>query len=144
MTIYTLGFVKKKAKEFFAILKENKIEQLVDIRFNNTSQLAGFTKKEDLEYFLKELCNITYSHFEFLAPTKEIRNSYNRNEDWQEYTKKYLNLLREREILKKLDKSFFQKRTCFLCSEPIPDYCHRKLLVDYLKEHWRDIEIIHL
>lgn len=144
MTIYTIGFAKKKAKEFFAILKENRIERLVDIRLNNTSQLVGFTKKEDLEYFLKELANIKYYYFKFLAPTKEMRDSYNENKDWREYTRKYINLLKKREISKKLDRPFFQKKTCFLCSEPLPNYCHRKLLVDYLKKHWGNIKIIHL
>lgn len=74
MKIYTVGFTKKSAKEFFNILKRNKIEQIIDIRLNNTSQLAGFTKKNDLKYFLKELCKIDYKHFNFLAPTKEIRD----------------------------------------------------------------------
>lgn len=72
MKIYTIGFTKKSAKEFFEILKTNNIEQIIDVRLNNTSQLAGFTKKDNLEYFLKELCSIDYCHFIFLAPTKEI------------------------------------------------------------------------
>ncbi len=52
MNIYTIGFTKKSAKEFFEILKKNEIEQVIDIRLNNTSQLSGFAKKNDLKYFL--------------------------------------------------------------------------------------------
>lgn len=144
MKIYTVGFTKKNAKEFFEILKKNKIQQLVDIRLNNTSQLAGFTKKNDLMYFLKELCGIDYYYFEFLAPTKGIRDEYIKGKDWNNYTKRYIDLLDKREILKKLDKKFFEKRTCFLCSESSPEYCHRGLLVEYLKKHWTDVNTANL
>ncbi|MEA3254766.1 MAG: DUF488 domain-containing protein [Candidatus Altiarchaeota archaeon] len=144
MKIYTIGFTKKTAEEFFRILTRNGIEQIVDVRLNNTSQLAGFTKKDDLRYFLKELCDIEYHHFEFLAPTKEIRDRYNKEGNWGIYTEGYINLLDERRILEKLDRPFFKRKTCLLCSESLPDNCHRRLLAEYLKKHWSDVEVIHL
>ena len=144
MKIFTIGFTKKSAKEFFEILKTNNIEQIIDIRLNNTSQLAGFTKKDNLEYFLKELCSIDYCHFIFLAPTKEIRDRYIKSKDWDVYVKKYIELLDNRKVLDKLDKSFFKRKSCFLCSEASADHCHRRLLVEYLKEHWDYVEIVHL
>ncbi len=144
MKIFTIGFTKKSAKEFFEILKTNNIEQIIDIRLNNTSQLAGFTKKDNLEYFLKELCSIDYCHFIFLAPTKEIRDRYIKSKDWDVYIKEYIELLDNRKVLDKLDKSYFNRKSCFLCSEASADHCHRRLLVEYLKEHWDYVEIVHL
>lgn len=144
MKIFTIGFTKKSAKEFFEILKTNNIEQIIDIRLNNTSQLAGFTKKDNLEYFLKELCSIDYFHFIFLAPTKEIRDRYIKSKDWDVYVKEYIELLDTRRVLDKLDKSYFKRKSCFLCSEASADHCHRRLLVEYLKEHWDYVEIVHL
>jgi len=144
MNIYTIGFTKKSAKEFFEILKRNKIEQVVDIRLNNTSQLAGFAKKNDLKYFLKEILNIEYFHFEFLAPTEELREIYPKGNDWNLYVKRFRQLLNDRKILNKLDKPFFEKRTCLLCAESTPENCHRRLLAEYLKENWSDVKIIHL
>lgn len=144
MKIYTIGFTKKSAKDFFELLKKNQIEQIADIRLNNTSQLAAFAKKNDLEYFLKELCNIDYNHFEFLAPTKEIRNQYIKSKDWEVYATEYIELLESRKVLDELDKSFFEKKTCFLCSEATADHCHRGLLAEYLKKHWDGIEVEHL
>lgn len=141
MKIYTIGFTKKTAKEFFQILKDNQIEQLVDIRLNNTSQLAGFTKKRDLEYFLKEITNIDYFYFDFLAPTKELRKLV---DNWPLYTQEYLKLIEERNVLDRLNPEFFQKITVLLCSEPSADKCHRGILTDYLQEHWEDVEVIHL
>ncbi|MDP2766357.1 MAG: DUF488 domain-containing protein, partial [Candidatus Methanoperedens sp.] len=144
MKIYTIGFTQKNAKKFFELLKKNNIKQMIDIRLNNTSQLAGFTKKDDLEFFLKELCGINYHHFKFLAPTKEIRDKYNKGKDWNIYTKEYIELLENRKILDELDKSLFEKRTCFLCTEASADHCHRRLLAEYLKGHWKDVEVEHL
>lgn len=141
MKIYTIGFTKKTAKEFFQILKDNQIEQLVDIRLNNTSQLAGFTKKRDLEYFLKAISNIDYYYFDFLAPTKELRKMV---DNWPLYTREYLKLLDERNVLDHLNPKFFHKRTVLLCSEPLARNCHRGILADYLKEYWENVEIIHL
>jgi len=141
MKIYTIGFTKKTAKEFFQILKDNQIEQLVDIRLNNTSQLAGFTKKRDLEYFLKEISDIDYYYFDYLAPTKELRTMV---DNWPLYTNEYLKLLEERDVLSPLNPEFFQKRTVLLCSEPLAKKCHRGILTDYLQENWEDVEVIHL
>ncbi len=144
MNIYTIGFTGKGAKEFFEILKKNKIEQVVDVRLNNTSQLAGFSKKNDLEYFLEKICNIKYYHFDFLAPTKEIRDMYFKSNGWNLYSQKFIQLLNERNVLNRLDRSFFDKSTCFLCAEPTPEKCHRRLIVEYLREHWEGVEILHL
>ncbi|ATZ61346.2 MAG: DUF488 domain-containing protein [Methanosarcinales archaeon Met12] len=144
MKIYAIGFTKKSAKEFFEVLKRNNIEQIIDIRLNNTSQLAGFTKKDDLVYFLKELCDIDYYHFKFLAPTKEIRDRYIKSKEWDVYANEYIELLESRKVIDKLDKPFFERRTCFLCSEASADHCHRRLLAEYLKEHWDDVKVVHL
>lgn len=140
MKIYTLGFTKKSAAEFFKILRENKIEQIIDVRLNNTSQLAGFTKKKDLEYFLHELGPIEYVHLDILAPNKELRKIKN----WDEYSQKYLELIEKRDILNKIDLDLFKKRSCLLCSEPLAEDCHRSILADYLKKHGKNIQVVHL
>ena len=62
MTVYTMGFAQKNAEHFFELLKKNNVEMLVDIRLNNKSQLAGFTKGQDLKYFLKAICSCEYRH----------------------------------------------------------------------------------
>jgi len=143
MEIYTIGFAGKTAREFFEVLKANGIQQVADVRLNNTSQLAGFTKKSDLEYFLKN-CGIDYYHLEFLAPTKEIRDAYNQGKDWSRYVTDYTHLLDERQVMKKLDEEFFRKKTCLLCSEAEPQKCHRRLIAEYLKKSWPGIQIVHI
>jgi len=144
MRIYTIGFTKKSAQEFFDTLRRNNIKQIVDIRLSNTSQLAGFTKRDDLQYFLRALCGIDYYHFELLAPTKEIKDKFAEGKNWDVYAREYIELLDSRSVLDKLDKSSLGRETCFLCSETVPDHCHRRLLTQYLEEHWGDIEVSHL
>jgi len=145
MKIFTIGFTRKSAKEFFNLLKQNEIERIIDIRLHNTNQLAGFTKKEDLKFFLKEILGCEYYHFEFLAPTEEIIKAYRETGDWVGYEKGYFQLLEERQVAKRLDKKFFEEKACcLLCSEPTPEHCHRRLVAEYLAKLWGNVEIIHL
>lgn len=149
MNLYTIGFTQKRAETFFNLLKENKIKTVVDIRLNNKSQLAGFSKGEDLKYFLNELCEIQYIHDIYLAPTKEILNNYkNKKINWQEYEKNFHELLDKRKTQEFLDKKYKKEfdGICFLCSEPTADQCHRRLVVEYIKECYPGlaIDITHL
>ncbi len=144
MRVYTIGFTKKSAVEFFETLRRNSIKQVVDVRINNVSQLAGFAKRDDLKYFLGELCGADYHHLEFLAPTKEMKDEYAESKDWDAYAREYTELLASRNALDRLGRSFFERETCLLCSEASPDKCHRRLLTQYLQEHWGDIEVTHL
>ena len=83
INLYTIGFTKKNAETFFTLLRKNGVKKLIDVRLNNVSQLAGFTKQDDLKYFLKELCGIEYYHCEQLAPTEDILKRYKKKEKWR-------------------------------------------------------------
>ena len=146
MTLYTLGFTKKSAKEFFALIKENGIDLLIDIRLNNKSQLAGFTKGDDLEYFLKEICGCAYKHCEEFAPTKEILNAYQNEEiDWTEYEKQYNNLINKRGDYISFVKRFAPyKKIALLCSEPTAERCHRRLIAELLCKSNSNLTIQHI
>ena len=142
--LFTLGFAKKSAEEFFKILRAVHIRKLIDVRLNNVSQLAGFTKKNDLRYFLKEICNIAYEHRPEFAPTKEILDGYKKKEiSWEAYDAKYNKVLAERDVYTKIDSSELD-RVCLLCSEPTADKCHRRLLAEYFNDKFKGIEIVHL
>ena len=144
MDLFTIGFTKKTAKQFFELLKKNQVKSLIDTRLNNKSQLAGFTKKEDLEYFLKEIAGIKYVYKPEFAPSDEILTKYKKGSmDWEEYEVKYFQLLKERNILHNMDFSIFEN-ACLLCSEHSPQNCHRRLLAEYLSQHNASLKIIHL
>jgi len=144
VTIYTIGFTKTTAESFFDRLKDAGVRKLVDIRLNNSSQLAGFAKKADLEYFLRVLCGIPYEYRPELAPTKEILEEYRKTrKDWSVYEERFLSLVRERRIEETVPRDALDG-ACLLCSEDKPDRCHRRLVAEYLRERWGDVEIVHL
>ena len=145
MRPYTIGFTKKTAEEFFILLKKNKVKKLLDIRLNNSSQLAGFAKHPDLEFFLKEIASIGYAHDLDLAPTKEILDDYRKGEnkkDWGVYEQKFNELITNRKI--ELKKKEEYDDTCLLCSEATAEQCHRCLVAERMARNWNDVEIIHL
>jgi uncharacterized protein (DUF488 family) len=145
MKLYTIGFTKKSAKNFFGSLKTAGVARLVDVRLNNTSQLAGFAKKDDLSYFTKEICGIEYLHEPQLAPTSEILAPYKKDKSvpWETYERQYVQLLQSREVEKSLSPARLEG-ACLLCSEDKPHHCHRRLIAEYLAENWGNIEITHL
>ena len=144
-TIYTMGFTKKAAPEFFGILREAGIRQLIDIRLNNTSQLAGFTRRADLPFLLDAVLGAAYRHEPQLAPTQEILDRYKkRRGSWQDYERDFLRLIADRRIEERLDRALFAVPSVLLCSEPTPERCHRRLVAEYLAEHWGDLAIVHL
>jgi uncharacterized protein (DUF488 family) len=145
MKIYTIGFTKKTAGQFFQLLKENGIECVVDIRLHPDGQLSGFSKKGDLAYFLKELLACDYRHLPVLAPSEEVLNAYRKDHDWPRYEEAFEALMTERGIPQALDQALFQDKVCcLLCSEDKPDHCHRRLVAERLAQRWKDVEIIHL
>jgi uncharacterized protein (DUF488 family) len=144
ITLFTIGFAGKSAGEFFETLKEAGVRCLVDIRLNNVSQLAGFTKKRDLEYFLRAIADINYVHETGLAPTKEILDDYKKKRiDWNEYEGRYKILLEERQPAKRLMLEDFD-HACLLCSEPTAEHCHRRLAAEYLMDEWKNVNLHHL
>jgi uncharacterized protein (DUF488 family) len=145
MEIYSIGFTQKSACQFFGALKAHGIERLLDVRLNNTSQLAAFAKQADLPYFLREICGADYEHEPLLAPTQEMLDAYKKRKGgWEAYEKAFLALMRARKIESALDKGSFARKTVLLCSEPTAEHCHRRLVLEYLQKHWEGVEIRHL
>lgn len=141
-----MGFAQKNAKTFFELIKNNEVEIVIDIRLNNKSQLAGFTKGSDLSYFLKEICNCEYYHCIDFAPTKEILDNYKKNgATWEHYVQQFIPLIEKREVSKLFMEKFGKyNRVCLLCSEPTPNQCHRRLLAELLQKRLSEVSIEHI
>lgn len=139
MDIFTIGFTKKSAEYFFNLLKENNIKKIIDVRLNNMSQLSGFAKKNDLAFFLEKICGIDYVHINELAPTKTILEPYQKKKiTWEQYEYEFLNLMEKRCIEKSINILNLDK-SCLLCSEDKPHFCHRRLVLQYLNSKMGDI-----
>jgi uncharacterized protein (DUF488 family) len=144
MKIFTIGFTNKKAQDFFEKLKAAGVKRVVDVRLNNISQLAGFSKKNDLKYFLHVIGGIDYVHAPELAPTKELLETYKKLKgDWGAYERGFLALMEQRHIESSLAMELIDEG-CLLCSEDKPHHCHRRLVAEYLQRHWPLVSIEHL
>lgn len=143
--LYTIGFTQKSAQAFFELLHANQVQVLVDIRLKPDSQLSGFAKKRDLPYFLKSLINCDYTHHLDMAPTNDLLVEYRQDGDWGHYERGFNRLLDERALITTLDRTWWESHhACLLCSEHEPDFCHRRLVAEYLATHWNNVEINHL
>ena len=132
-TIYTIGFTKKTAEEFFTLLRVAGVRHLIDIRLNNRSQLAGFAKSRDLAFFARELAGVEYLHLPELAPTQELLDGFKKHRGaWEEYEVGFTRLMQERDSYKQFDQRLLGESPCFLCSEATPEHCHRRLVAEGL------------
>ena len=144
-TIYTIGFTQTTAEHFFGRLREAGVQRLMDVRLNNSSTLAGFSKRDDLAFFLQEILGANYLHVPLLAPTDDLLGRYRKKElAWDAYAEAYLALLDERDITSVIERPAFATPTVLLCSEPTADRCHRRLVAEYVSRAWGDVEIVHL
>ena len=143
MNLYTIGFAGKSAEKFFGLLQENDVKKIIDIRLKNNSQLSGFAKSKDLQYFLKKICKIEYEYIPDLTPTAEILDEYKKRKgEWSNYEEKFNELITSRKIEKLSPENF--NDACLLCSEDKPAHCHRRLVAEYLASKWDSVIIKHL
>ena len=147
MLLYTIGFTKKSAEQFFERIKYYRIQVLVDVRLKNTSQLMRFSHGQDIEYLLQKLCNCEYEHCVNYAPTKEILTDWKKKRiTWPEYEERYRALMTERKSVHDFITRYYglYEAVCLLCSEPKAEHCHRRLFAEMVKEQLPDTEIIHI
>ena len=143
MKLFTIGFTKTTAESFFERLTSAGVERVVDVRISNASQLAGFAKRADIEYFLQTIAGIGYEHRLDLAPSEEMFKRYRKTKDWDSLAAAYTALLEERNVESILEPAAFEG-ACLLCSEHEPSMCHRRLAAEHLAGAWPDVEIVHL
>jgi uncharacterized protein (DUF488 family) len=142
--VCTIGYTKKDLRTFMRLLEDAGVTKVIDIRLRNTSQLAGFAKKDDLSYVLS-LRGIQYAHVPDLAPTDEMLDSYRSTKDWRKYQEGFRQLLEERGAASILgDVAKDEDVICLLCAEPTPEHCHRGIVAEYLKARFTSISIDHL
>jgi len=144
MIIYTIGFAKKNLREFIYRLQTAGVKKVVDIRLNNTSQLAGYAKKDDLAYVL-ELVGIGYQHLPELAPTAELMDGYkSKNISWAGFEAAFKDILQTRKVEQHYDLIVNDEGTCLLCAEDEPQGCHRLLVADYYAAMKPGTDVRHL
>lgn len=143
-TLFTIGFTQKSAERFFSLLTKAGARRVLDVRLYNRTQLAGFSKGPDLEYFLRVIGSIDYRPMPELVPSPALFDFIKKQGGaWTEYAQRYVALLRERAVERSLDRALFDG-ACLLCAEHEPDHCHRRLAAEYLRDAWGSLAIRHL
>lgn len=144
ITLFTIGFVSKSAEKFFGLLAQAGVRRVIDVRLHNSSQLAGYTKRRDLEYFLKAIVGADYVHLPIFAPTKTLLDGYKKGQiNWPEYERQYQDILQHRQPHTKLTPEILD-HACLLCAESTANQCHRRLAAEYLQNTWPNLIISHL
>ena len=144
MKIFTIGFTQKSAEKFFGLLRQPGLARIADIRLNNVSQLAGFSKRDDLRFFARQINGLDYAHLPELAPSVEILEQFKSGgRNWDAYETQFLALMESRRVESTVDRGLLNG-ACLLCSEPSPRQCHRRLVAEYLQARWADVEVTHL
>jgi uncharacterized protein (DUF488 family) len=144
INLFTIGFTRKSAEAFFTKLQQAGVKRIVDVRLNNNSQLAGFSKRDDLAYFLRAIAGIDYVHRLDLAPTQELLERYKKGDrDWPAYERDFVALIEKRQIESTVPRKMLDG-ACLLCSEDRPYHCHRRLVAEYLRDRWGEVQIEHL
>jgi uncharacterized protein (DUF488 family) len=145
VTIYTIGYKRKPLATFIDQLRQAGVDSVVDVRLRNTSHLAGYTKRDDLAFLLREGFGIAYEHHPELAPSPEILDAYREDEDWAAYVSRFLPLLADqdteavgRELLARY------RAPCLLCAEPTAEHCHRRLVAEHWATRIPELTIVHL
>lgn len=142
--LFTIGFAETTAEHFFKLLRGAGVKRIVDVRLNNTSQLAGFSKKDDLRFFLREMGGIEYIHVPELAPTQNILDAFKKHKgSWSVYEQEFNALMAKRGIENIISRDT-ASLGCLLCSEKKPHHCHRRLVAEYLQKHWGEVATKHL
>jgi len=145
MELFTIGFTQTSAERFFGRLGDAGIARLVDVRLNNSSQLAGFAKAQDLPFFLRALIGADYRHEPMLAPTRALMDDFKKKKgSWAAYEEGFMALMAERRVEVELSPRTFERSTALLCSEATAEHCHRRLVCEYLARHWPDVRATHL
>lgn len=147
-TLFTIGFTKKTAEEFFGLLREASVKKVVDVRENRSGQLAGFAKYPDIGFFLKNILGAEYGFEPLLAPSPEIRDAYRKSRDWEQYERSFRALMDARKVLEQIVPEDYAGNTALLCSEAGPEKCHRRLVAEMLAAHWNErghqVNVCHL
>jgi uncharacterized protein (DUF488 family) len=144
-TLYTIGYTKKSLERFVALLREAGVDAVVDVRRFNTSQLAGWAKRDDLSFLLREAFGIAYLHLPALAPTPEMLKTLRASRDWPAYDTAFRALMAESRMVEQAAPVLAGfRRPCLLCAEPTPEECHRRLLAEAFQAAMPGLAVQHL
>jgi len=129
----TIGYEGLDLDRFFALLRDGRVDTIVDVRQNPLSRKKGFSRNA----LTTAACEngFRYVHLREFGCPKDIRDDYRSDGDWSRYTERYLAYLDTLDApLALLTRRALSTRCCLLCFEADPDTCHRSFVAARVAE----------
>ncbi len=134
-TVWTIGHSTRQIDEFLALLAEQRIEALADVRRFPASRKHPQYNAQALKETLKS-AGIEYLPFTELGgrrpPRPDSHNTAWRNASFKGYAD-YMETQEFAVAFRRLSESMERQRTAIMCAEAVWWRCHRALLSDALK-----------
>ncbi len=136
-TVWTIGHSTRAFEELVEMLHSFQIEMVADVRSYPGSRRYPQFNKEALEISLPQN-NIQYCHLKNLGGRRKV-NPDSKNTAWRHVAFRgyadYMETDAFKEGIKDLERTAFNQRTAYMCSEAVWWRCHRSMISDYLKVH---------
>jgi len=133
--IWTLGHSTRTAEETLRILAAGSVKLIADVRRFPGSRRYPQFNQEALATWLAE-AGIAYCHFVDLGGRRSTRLADSPNTAWRvEAFNAYADYMQSAEFLASLDQLVNVAQevvTAIMCSEALPQKCHRRLISDVL------------
>jgi uncharacterized protein (DUF488 family) len=143
--IWTIGHSTRKIDIFIALLTENGIKLVADVRMYPGSKRYPHFGREALANSLRE-AGIRYEHFPELGGRRKAKpdskNTAWRNEMFRGYADYMETEDFRKGIARLVDLANAVGPTALMCAEAVWWRCHRSLVSDYLKA--RGVEVLHI
>ena len=144
LQIWTIGHSTRSLEELIALLNDNQIQALADVRSFPGSRKFPHFNAEALAVSLRE-AGIEYIPFKQLGGRRKVRpdspHTVWRNEAFRGYAD-YMDTDDFKKGIEELLQLAAKKRTAIMCSEAVWWRCHRSMISDYLKSI--GVTVIHI
>jgi uncharacterized protein (DUF488 family) len=141
LKIYTIGHSNHSLETFLNLLRDLRIDVVVDIRSKPNSQVVPHFNRKPLENSLK------ISGFKYLYWGKELGGKPNSKEFYDANGHVLYSLIAKSspfiQAIERLLKGIRDYRVVLLCSEENPWNCHRRLLVGKVLRNY-DVNLQHI
>lgn len=133
LELMTIGYEGRTLAEAIALMQEQGVDVVLDVRQFAWSRKRGFSKAQ-LSAALAS-AGIGYLHDARLGSPLPLRKRYRETGDWNAFSEGYAyHLGTQGDLLREYARALADRRVCLLCFEEDHARCHRSLIASELEE----------
>jgi uncharacterized protein (DUF488 family) len=134
MIIYTIGYEGLSLDTFMALLADQGIDTIVDVREMPLSRKPGFSKTALANVL--NLSGLEYIHMAKLGCPRPVRDRYKADGDWEAYTRGFLSYLETQQpAIAELSSMAASAECVLLCYEADYNFCHRSMVANAVRDY---------